>query len=60
MEYKLLASSNNEAGILDCITRYFYGGNFKLENGIVHNSKGPINGFRVIQKGRRYRFEAQL
>lgn len=60
MEYKLLASAPSETAILDCIKRYFYGGNFTVQNGIVHNSRGAIQGFRVIHKGKRYRFECLI
>ena len=60
MEYKLLSSAPSESAILDCVNRYFYSTHFTIRDGIVHNSKGPLDGYRVIQKGKRYRFEVQL
>lgn len=60
MNYKLLASSPTEAGILDCINRYFYSKTFSIKDGGVYNSKGLLYGFRVIQKGKRYRFEVLI
>ena len=55
---KLLASSVTEAGITRLISEYFFGSTIRLEtNGDVYNLKGKINGYRVIRKAGRFRFE---
>lgn len=52
----LLASAPTEEKILAIINKYFYSTTFKLVDGVLHNSKGPVNNFSVEQKKGRYRF----
>jgi hypothetical protein len=61
---QLLASAESLDGILALIAR-FYGGEQKLLSHcgvnnvwLVQGSRGTISGVRVVQKGRRYRFES--
>ena len=57
----LLASSPTRDGIITAISRYYMGSTISLQaQGNVYqvsNLKGPINSVRVIQKGKRWRFE---
>lgn len=60
---KLLATSPTEQGIVNQISKYFYGSNISLKptnypnEFEVHNSKGKINQFKVVVVKGKYRFE---
>lgn len=61
---KLIASAPTEERIVKLISDYFYGSNIKLEptddEGTfnVHNSKGKVNGYVVVLKDGKYKFQA--
>lgn len=61
---KLLASAETKDGILRAISSYYVGSSIELiasknmHSWHVHNSKGAIDGVRVVIKGKRYRFES--
>jgi hypothetical protein len=57
MNYRLLASAPSEAEIIKCISRFFGGSTVSLDGERVSTLKGYCDGFRVIQKKGRYRFE---
>ena len=57
MEYKLLATSGTEQGIIDCISRFFGGSTVTLNGEQISTLKGICEGLRVIKKKGRYRFE---
>lgn len=57
MEYKLLASAPTEQGIIDSISRFYGGSTISLNGEQVSTLKGICDGFRVIKKKNRYRFE---
>ena len=59
---KMIGSDGSLDGIKSGIAKYFYSPNIELKpagEGIwqVVNSKGPIDGTRVVEKGGRFRFE---
>ncbi len=54
---KLLISSASMEELITQIGKYYYSPNIRVENGKVFNSKGEINGVRVIEKKKRFRFE---
>ena len=56
-DYKLLASAPTEADIISCISRFFGGSTVSLNGEQVSTLKGICQGFRVIKKKGRYRFE---
>lgn len=62
--FKLLGSAPTVEMLLKGVTAYFCGSDIRFEGTIglfqVHNSKGRIEGFRVIKKGSRYRFEMEV
>jgi hypothetical protein len=60
MEYKLIASSPNEEQLLKQAIKFWCGSNIRFEGEQVFNSKGLIEGFRVVKKGGRYRLEYKL
>lgn len=60
MEYKLVISSPSQEELLKATIKFFYGSNIRFENDQVFNSKGLIEGFRVVQKGKRYRLEMKV
>ena len=59
-EYKLVASSPSLDELLKLAIKYWCGSNIRFEGEQVFNSKGLIEGFRVSQKGKRYRLEYKL
>lgn len=68
MKTMLLASAPDEAGIIKMIGRYWYEAESKIEllPGTVKNtfdvfrSGQRVEGFLVVLKGKRYRFEGVL
>ena len=59
---KLIGSGPTLDKLKDAIAKYFYSPDIELKevsDGVweVHNSKGKIEGFRVVKKGKRFRFE---
>jgi len=63
-ETKLLATAPTLDRITDMISKYFMGSTITLiqnssnpDEYSVNNKKGKLNSFRVIKKGKRYRFE---
>ncbi len=61
---KLLATSPSLDGIQKLISQYLYGSTITLdktsdrpETYSVSTKKGKSNNFRVVKKGKRYRFE---
>jgi hypothetical protein len=59
-DYKLIGSSSTLEGLLQGAVKYWHGSNIRFEGEQVFNSKGLIEGFRVVQKGNRYRLEATV
>lgn len=61
MEVKLLGSASTLERITALAGRYYYSQVQAVESSpgawAVHNSKGAIDGVRIIRKGARYRFE---
>ncbi|MEE9581108.1 MAG: hypothetical protein V3V74_07330 [Nitrosomonadaceae bacterium] len=60
MKTKLLASATSHKGIYAAIQKYYGGSPFLTINyvtGVVENSLGVIKGVRVVEKGKRLRFE---
>jgi hypothetical protein len=57
MEYKLLASAPTEQAILESIKRFYCGSNVSIQGEQISNSKGILEGVRVVKKKGRYRFE---
>lgn len=60
MNYRLMASAPNEAEIIKCISRFFGGSTVTLNGEKVSTLKGDCDGFRVIKKKGRYRFEMSI
>lgn len=64
MKTKLIGSAPTIEMLLKGITEFYCGTDIRLVGTIglfdVHNSKGKIEGVRVVKKGKRYRFEALL
>lgn len=59
-EYKLAISSPSLDELLKATIKFFYGSSIRFEGEQVFNSKGLIEGFRVVQKNGRYRLEAKV
>lgn len=64
-EWMLLGSAPTEDRIIKIISQYFYSSNIELipfsENVFVISTlKGVLEKFRVIKKGKRFRFEQRL
>lgn len=57
-QYKLIGSSSTLDDLLKGAIKYWHGSNIRFEGEQVFNSKGLIEGFRVVKKGNRYRLEA--
>jgi hypothetical protein len=55
-----MASAPNEAEIIKCISRFFGGSTVTLNGEKVSTLKGDCDGFRVIKKKGRYRFEMSI
>lgn len=55
--YRLLASSPSLQGITTLIIRFYGGSAIEIVGEEVHNSKGKIEGVRVVKAKGRYRFE---
>lgn len=65
MNWMLLASAPTKERMIKIISGYFYSSNIELipfSDGIfvVATAKGALEKFRVIQKGKRFRFEQRL
>lgn len=65
MEWELLASSPSVDGIQNCINKYFFSENYRVdpETLKISNPGFPdknFDKFRVIKKWSRYRFEVLL
>lgn len=60
-KHKLIVSSPTIECMLKQVTKFYCGSDIRFEGTIdlmsVHNSKGKIDGVRVIKKGQRFRFE---
>lgn len=56
-KYTLMGSSPTRDGIIKLISKFYMGSTIHLEGEDVHNRKGKIEGVRVIEKGKRFRFE---
>ena len=56
-DWILLASSGSLEGIKGSIKRFFCGESKDVQGSFVIGSKGILEGFRVIIKRGRYRFE---
>ena len=57
MNYRLMASAPSESEIIKCISSFFGGSSVSLDGEKVSTLKGHCDGFRVIKKKGRYRFE---
>ena len=64
IDYTLLASAPTLRMLQDAIGTYFYSKNIQIvetpnpKSWDVHNANGLMQGYRVIQKGKRFRFES--
>lgn len=56
-QYKLIGSSSTLEGLLQSAIKYWRGSNIRFEGEQVFNSRGLIEGFRVVKKVNRYRLE---
>ena len=57
MKYKLIGSAPTKERLLLLICNYFYS-DCKFVDNKVHNSKGEIEGYRVVEKDGRFRLES--
>jgi hypothetical protein len=65
MKTKLLASAGDQAGIVSMIQKYWFSKNVRLSEIVpghwaVYNNDKKIEGFQVILKKNRYRFEGTI
>jgi len=64
MKTKLLGSASSLEQLKDGIQKFFYSSNIVLNGNdkdgyTISNSKGVIEGVKVVLKGKRYRFEME-
>jgi hypothetical protein len=58
MKNKLIASTVSMESMIDFLcNRYFFSVVTIDDQGIIHNSKGPIEGLRVVKLKNRFRLE---
>lgn len=58
--WKLRITSPTQENLLKQTIKAFYGSNIRFEGEQVFNSKGLIEGYRVVKKGSRYRLEEKV
>jgi len=63
--FKLVGSDGSLESLIKGISKWFFGSQISLQQinskeWDVYNSKGLIEGVRVISKGKRYRFEIEV
>lgn len=51
-----ICSSGSLEGLLKMINKYFYSSTYRIENGVLYNSKGIYTGGEITEKKGRFIF----